>query len=726
MPISKKVLWIFTSVLVLILALCVMVFAYQHKNRRMHDVLHSLIAFNDSVHTLRHNQIIVAKDESPANVYQLQMSVTSMEENSEGLIKSLDDSTKEELDVHTLSSDINNYYKAIEEYIVQNRKQSFLIGELDLYSERLHAMILKAVEDKGEMYHQYEKMIFSFLKDFSAEKLSMIRGEMDNILASVEDPIVRNISGQIMLTAEKLYVNNLNLEEKDEFLSKTSENFLSMTSSLSERLQERDDKITKVLSYTASFIIFLSFAIALLHWTLINKYVQRFLKNQSEVMNAIKNRTEIKDVDETVFSPDELGELTKSMWVVASELREKDKELIRSELKYRTYIDTTPVAVFAANEENNIIEVNNGIVNMLGYSKDEFTLMSVYDIWDEDEELSNASLERLKREGRLNFVKKFKKQSGGFVYISMNAIRLADGNIVGFGIDISERVRLEKELKKINENLLEKVKEEVDKNLRQDQIIQQQKKLVDMGMMVSAIAHQWRQPLNALALCVQDVKDEYELGSLNEEYLTKYEENTMNLIAHMSKTIDDFRDFFMPDKNQTNFNVIHEITDLVRLLSVQISSNGIDLSFKCMCDNGRNKCSSYSENSECVNHNNLIKGYPGEFKQVVINLIYNSVDSIVEMMEEGKQLDRGKINVIVSCGHDSVNVIVSDNGSGINDDVRSHIFEPYFTTKREGKGTGIGLYMSKAIIESHMGGKIYAGEQETGACFVIELPSHQS
>jgi len=390
MPISKKVLWIFTSVLVLILALCVMVFAYQHKNRRMHDVLHSLIAFNDSVHTLRHNQIIVAKDESPANVYQLQMSVTSMEENSEGLIKSLDDSTKEELDVHTLSSDINNYYKAIEEYIVQNRKQSFLIGELDLYSERLHAMILKAVEDKGEMYHQYEKMIFSFLKDFSAEKLSMIRGEMDNILASVEDPIVRNISGQIMLTAEKLYVNNLNLEEKDEFLSKTSENFLSMTSSLSERLQERDDKITKVLSYTASFIIFLSFAIALLHWTLINKYVQRFLKNQSEVMNAIKNRTEIKDVDETVFSPDELGELTKSMWVVASELREKDKELIRSELKYRTYIDTTPVAVFAANEENNIIEVNNGIVNMLGYSKDEFTLMSVYDIWDEDEELSNA------------------------------------------------------------------------------------------------------------------------------------------------------------------------------------------------------------------------------------------------------------------------------------------------------------------------------------------------
>jgi signal transduction histidine kinase len=95
------------------------------------------------------------------------------------------------------------------------------------------------------------------------------------------------------------------------------------------------------------------------------------------------------------------------------------------------------------------------------------------------------------------------------------------------------------------------------------------------------------------------------------------------------------------------------------------------------------------------------------------------------MMEEGR-LDRGQINIIVSCEKNSVNVTVSDNGTGISDEVRSHIFEPYFTTKREGKGTGIGLYMSKAIIESHMGGKIYAAEPEEGACFVIELPPQVS
>ncbi|MGD9808635.1 MAG: ATP-binding protein [Deferribacterales bacterium] len=725
MSISKKVLWIFTSVLVLILALCVMVFTYQHKNRRMHDVLHSLIAFNDSVHTLRHNQIIVSNEDSPASIYQLQLSVTSMKEDSTNLINSLDNTTKEELDVHTLSSDISNYYTAIEEYVKQSREQSMLTEELELYSERLHVLMLKVADDKGQMYHAYEKMIVSFLKSFSPDKLSMIRSEINNILVSVNDPVVRNLSGQIILTSEKLYVNNLNLKERDEFLSKTSENFLSMTSSLSRRLQERDDKITRMLSYTASVIILLSFTIALLYWAVINKYVQRFLKNQSEVMNAIKNRTEIEEIDESNFSPDELGELTKNMWDVATELREKDKELIRSELKYRTYIDTTPVAVFAADEDNNIIEVNNGIMNMLGYTKDEFIKMTLYDIWADEKEVSDASLETLKRDGKLNFVKKLRKKNGDFVYISMNAIRLTDGNFVGFGIDISERIRLEKELKKINENLLEKVKEEVDKNLKQDQIIQQQKKLVDMGMMVSAIAHQWRQPLNALALCVQDVKDEFEFGDLNDEYLTKYEENTMNLIAHMSKTIDDFRDFFMPDKTQTDFNVIHEVTDLVRLLSVQISSNGIDMTFQCLCDNGRRQCNGYSENCNCVNEYNLVKGYPGEFKQVVINLIYNSVDSIVEMMEEGK-LDRGHINVIVSCEKNSVNVTVSDNGTGISDEVRSHIFEPYFTTKREGKGTGIGLYMSKAIIESHMGGKIYAAEPEEGACFVIELPPQVS
>jgi PAS domain S-box-containing protein len=648
-----------------------------------------------------------------------------MKEDSTNLINSLDNTTKEELDVHTLSSDISNYYTAIEEYVKQSREQSLLSEELELYSERLHFLMLKVADDKGQMYHKYEKMIVSFLKSFTPDKLSMIREEINKILSAVSDPVVKNVSGQIILTAEKLYVNNLNLKERDEFLSKTSENFLEMTSSLSMRLQERDDKITQLLSYTASIIILLSFTIALLYWAVINKYVQRFLKNQSEVMNAIKNRTEIEEIDESNFSPDELGELTKNMWDVATELREKDKELIRSELKYRTYIDTTPVAVFAADEDNNIIEVNNGIMNMLGYTKDEFIKMTLYDIWADEKEVSDASLETLKRDGKLNFVKKLRKKNGDFVYISMNAIRLTDGNFVGFGIDISERIRLEKELKKINENLLEKVKEEVDKNLKQDQIIQQQKKLVDMGMMVSAIAHQWRQPLNALALCVQDVKDEFEFGDLNDEYLTKYEENTMNLIAHMSKTIDDFRDFFMPDKTQTDFNVIHEVTDLVRLLSVQISSNGIDMTFQCLCDNGRRQCNGYSESCNCVNEYNLVKGYPGEFKQVVINLIYNSVDSIVEMMEEGR-LDRGQINIIVSCEKNSVNVTVSDNGTGISDEVRSHIFEPYFTTKREGKGTGIGLYMSKAIIESHMGGKIYAAEPEEGACFVIELPPQVS
>lgn len=721
MSISKKVLWIFSSVLLLILILCGTIFSYQYNNRNMHKVLHSLINFNSSVYSLREIQLMISIDNSSANEYDLRQKVMLLKNNSSILINALGEHTSSEFDARSLVEDITHYYTAIEEYVQQRRRQSNLLMELEEYSERLHSMLMQDAGFNKISFHNYEKLVTDFMKNVTAKNLGELKDELVVILNNSESQAVLELSERIVLTAEKLYVNTLNLNERNEFLSKSSQNFMNITSNLSMKIQKKNSELANLLSSVALFVVFLSFAFAIFYWVIINKYLHRFLTNQSDVMNAIKSRKEI-DLDEIgEFSADELGELTSNMWSIAAELREKDKELIQREMKYRTYIDTTPVAVFAVNSEKRLTEVNNGVCEMLGYTRDEMIDMSIFDLLESLDGKEDEQFEKLLSEGKLTLLKKLKTKSGKIVYMSINAININNNSFVGFGVDITKRVKLEEELKKINENLLEKVKEEVDKNMKQDQVIQQQKKLVDMGMMVSAIAHQWRQPLNALALCVQDVKDEYEMGDLNDDYLETFETNTMNLISHMSKTIDDFRDFFMPDKTLTEFDVLGEVNDLVRLLNVQISSKGIDLDYNCICDNGRKQCKKFREESSCTSEHTMVKGYPGEFKQVVINLIYNSMDSITELMEEGK-CSRGLINIIVSCERHMVTVTVCDNGTGIPDNIKEHIFEPYFTTKQEGKGTGIGLYMSKAIIENHMGGRIYAREPESGACVVIELP----
>ena len=422
------------------------------------------------------------------------------------------------------------------------------------------------------------------------------------------------------------------------------------------------------------------------------------------------------------FSNDELGNLTHKMWEMAEELRVKDVELRRSEEKYRTYIDTSPLAVVVFDGFRQILEVNPGALLMLGYDENEMLGTVLDTFWHAPDGLNNLNhFRKLSDSGRNDFLIRLQRKDDVLVYTNVSAIKLSADKYVAFCQDITERIRLETELKNMNEDLLDRVKVEVDKNLRQDQIIQQQKKLADMGMMVSAIAHQWRQPLNALALCVQDVLDEFESGVISQEYLVTFEENSMKMISHMSKTIDDFRDFFLPDKNVTNFNVVHEIKDLMRLLSVQILSRNIDMVYLCKCSSGVIQCNSDEGEVNCLNGSNLTEGFPGEFKQVMINLIYNSVDSIEERRLASSD-ERGRIEISVNCSTSSLVISVCDNGSGISDQVFQRIFEPYFTTKPEGKGTGIGLYMSKAIIENHMNGRIYGKQRENGACFVIELP----
>ncbi|MCT7547474.1 HAMP domain-containing histidine kinase [Aliarcobacter butzleri] len=253
--------------------------------------------------------------------------------------------------------------------------------------------------------------------------------------------------------------------------------------------------------------------------------------------------------------------------------------------------------------------------------------------------------------------------------------------------------------KKLNTELEEKVIVETSKQKEQEQLLIQQTRLAAMGEMIGNIAHQWRQPLNALGLILQNLKFSYEIGELDEKMIDKSVKKATLLTENMSKTIDDFRNFFRPNKAKENFKINEGITKAVELIESTFEHNNIKLE------------------KDFVSSEIEFFGFANEFSQVILNLLTNAKDAILE-----NKIENPLIIIQTKIDDEYIYISIKDNGLGIKDEIINKIFEPYFTTKDEGKGTGIGLYMSKIIIENNMNGKIEVKNEQNGANVIIKLP----
>ncbi len=254
-------------------------------------------------------------------------------------------------------------------------------------------------------------------------------------------------------------------------------------------------------------------------------------------------------------------------------------------------------------------------------------------------------------------------------------------------------------LKEQNEHLQELVESETSKRLDKEKILLQQSKMAMMGEMIGAIAHQWRQPLNTLGLKIQDIDMAYKYKELTEEYIRDFKQSSMAIIQRMSKTIDDFRNFFRPNENKMDFSLEQAIEDAISIIGQQLKNHAITLTF-------------HREGEHTVS------GYQNEIVQTILILLSNAQDILLD-----NNISKPTIDITVTAAEDnSIEVAVQDNGGGVPEGIANRVFEPYFTTKEQGKGTGIGLYMAKEIVERQMGGKIYVENINGGARFVIELP----
>lgn len=256
------------------------------------------------------------------------------------------------------------------------------------------------------------------------------------------------------------------------------------------------------------------------------------------------------------------------------------------------------------------------------------------------------------------------------------------------------------ELKTINTSLEDRIAKEVEKNREQEHIMFQQGRLASMGEMLSNIAHQWRQPLNNLGLYIQDMPDAYNSGEFSREYLEKSVCTCMDIIQHMSGTIDSFRDFFKPDKEHAPFCIDNQILSCVNIVKASLENNGI----KLITD---------------LNSPNNVIGVSGEYAQVIVNIISNAKDALLE-----SKVNDPFIKITTRSENGMATVEIEDNGGGIPYSIVEKVFEPYFTTKEEGKGTGIGLYFSKMIIEKSMHGTIIFCNTDHGVIFKVSIREH--
>lgn len=253
------------------------------------------------------------------------------------------------------------------------------------------------------------------------------------------------------------------------------------------------------------------------------------------------------------------------------------------------------------------------------------------------------------------------------------------------------------EIDTLNKNLETKVKEEIEKNKEKTSQLIHQSRLAQMGEMLSMIAHQWRQPLTAITatsnnLILRNMIDKVESKELDKE---------LNLITnytqHLSSTINDFKNFFKVDKERST-NTLEELTEKsLDIINNAIDSNEIEIIKSYSC--GKN-----------------ITLYSNEIQQVILNILKNAEDVLVERNIKSK-----KIYISTYCDEKYATLTINDNSGGIKEDIIDKIFDPYFSTKKNQEGTGLGLYMSKTIINEHCNGKLYVNNNELGAIFTIKL-----
>ena len=266
--------------------------------------------------------------------------------------------------------------------------------------------------------------------------------------------------------------------------------------------------------------------------------------------------------------------------------------------------------------------------------------------------------------------------------------------------DVKKDLMQQRELDAYQLFLEGRVEEETALREAEEALLLSQNKDVELGQMVSVIAHQWKQPLHYLHLLIEDLGYEQKDGGLSESFINEFTTKSLNKINFLSDTMDNFLRFYKSDLKDSSFFVHKFVNDVSSFLSVLFKAVGVELNITVVED--------FS-----------LYGNRNEFQQAILNLLNNAKEAF-----EGKRQRDAKISIVIGAKEDTFSIEISDNAGGIPEDQIPHIFGIDYTTKRE--GNGIGLFLVKKIIRERFKGQIEVSNTEDGACFSLYFPKGSS
>ncbi|MGB9082595.1 MAG: ATP-binding protein [Desulfuromonadaceae bacterium] len=390
-----------------------------------------------------------------------------------------------------------------------------------------------------------------------------------------------------------------------------------------------------------------------------------------------------------------------------AELRQARDEVENALEKYTDLYDFAPVGYFTLDRSGDITAVNLCGARILGIERSRLLGRRFgLHVADEARPHFTAFLEKVfARQSAESCELKLAPTAHPPLIVQVEALVCASGGECRVAvIDITGRRHAEEglsekreELEELNKSLEGRIAGAVDELRQKDQLLILQERLAIIGEMINNIAHQWRQPLNTLGLIIQKLPIFYGTAEFSRRFLDENTDLAMKLITQMSRTIDDFRDFFRSDKELVTFSVNGVIKHMITLIEMSFLNQRIRIDY-------------HAEGEP------MVAGYPNEYAQVLLNVLMNARDVLV-----GENVGEPLISIRAFTEGGRTVVTITDNGGGIADGIIDRIFDPYFTTKGPDNGTGIGLFMSKTIIDKNMGGRLTVRNAGNGAVFRIEV-----
>lgn len=368
------------------------------------------------------------------------------------------------------------------------------------------------------------------------------------------------------------------------------------------------------------------------------------------------------------------------------ELKKSQKKLKEEEERYFDLYNLAPLVYLTINEQGIILEANMTASKIFGVPRHELIQQSLTNfICKEDQDIYYLFQKKfLKSQVQESCELRMVNHAKNIFYAHLSVVTVKNSaNQITSRLIVSDISKLKSR--------------EMELEMRTQVMIRQSRQAA-LGEMIAMIAHQWRQPITSIGMNANNILVDIELNHCDKKELAQYAKNINEQIEHLSKTIDDFRNFFKSDNTPSTFVLKDILTQTFSILKGTLINNGIKLETD-------------------IQSEDKMVSYQRELMQVFINLINNAKDALLSNKTK---------NALITCKaiEEKKNIIISvcDNGGGIPTEILPKIFDAYFTTKEEKEGTGLGLYMSKLIVEKHLKGTLSAMNRGAGTCFIITLP----